>query len=168
MRAAWLLAGLPIVLATSGCDSFRSREFIECRDGLLAKLKAPSTFKMIKSERTYMGTETPPAVWVSIEYDAQNSYGAMLRDTEICQYPATANEQVDWAKIDRDRDAETDRIMKEYEASKKASATPTTAPTEKPEAERLPDVDTGGVDSRSPTDEANLKRYGTTDPDGGE
>lgn len=77
LLAAWLLGG---------CDSPQIKD---CEAQLLDKLKAPSSYQRIKAEGIALTTAAPPYYLVTIEYDAQNSYGAALRDTERCSYRMT-------------------------------------------------------------------------------
>jgi hypothetical protein len=83
---------------------------VECREHLLSNLKSPSSFKIIK-ESSYIQSLTPEEAkvkfilpgnllaiskaktltfrHVTIDYDADNSYGAALRDTEYCTFVDT-------------------------------------------------------------------------------
>lgn len=87
-------------LATSGCSFLEKQEIANCEALIERNLKAPSTYKRMRAERTLMTTLTPREIWVSIEYDAQNAYGVPLRGNELCKYPADKNGNVDWAKFD--------------------------------------------------------------------
>lgn len=73
------IAGLLLV----GCESPQVRA---CEEQLLGKLKSPSSYKRIKAQRVTFEAENPPYQSVLIEYDAENSYGALLRDKELCNY----------------------------------------------------------------------------------
>jgi hypothetical protein len=58
-----------------------------CEKQLLEKLKAPSTYERIGLETMTLNSGDPPHYFsVTIEYDAQNSYGALLRDKEQCDF----------------------------------------------------------------------------------
>lgn len=172
-RALIAAALAAAALLLGGCDAFRSREVKDCEDTLLHKLKAPSTYKLIEQSTTYMRLEHPPEVWVSLEYDAQNSYGALLRDTEICRYPATGSGQVDWPRIDRDRETAADAALAVAEAASDslntaAAGAPLATDTEAYPGEdtRVDAVDSDAVDATDAP--IGQSASGTTDPDGGE
>ena len=68
----------------AGCSS---PQVEACENQLLDKLKAPSTYKRIALETLTLNSGKPPHYFsVTIEYDAQNSYGALLRDKEQCDF----------------------------------------------------------------------------------
>lgn len=87
-----LLIALLLVF-TSGCSTLEQPEVQRCEEQLLGKLKAPSSYKRINVRVTDINPKDPSDLvhvserWVTIEYDAVNSFNAPLRDTEICRYP---------------------------------------------------------------------------------
>lgn len=132
---------------------------------MLSKLKAPSSYKRIKAYSVFMDKQQPPEVWVSIEYDAVNSFNAPLRDFEVCKFPANASGGVDWVKYNSAIGTAVS------DAAKDAAAAVTSASKVEqlePVRSRYPYVAPDGVDIRDATDEANWRKYGTTDPSGGE
>lgn len=83
MRLAILLLAVG-TLALGGCDSAHVQD---CEKQLLEKLKAPSTYQRIGVHQITLNAGEPPHYHlIEIEYDAQNSYGALLRDKEACRY----------------------------------------------------------------------------------
>lgn len=100
MRRAILMAGLLL----RGCGNFLPPEVEDCETSLLRSLKSPSSYKRVNWNSVEISKEIhekvrkevedliaddgvkPPYVQVSIEYDADNSYGASLRDTLYCRY----------------------------------------------------------------------------------
>jgi hypothetical protein len=162
-----LALGMATLLA--GCSTFDPSEIKDCEASIQSRLKAPSTYKRISATRTFMSEEKPPEVWVSIAYDAVNTFNAPLRDSTICEYPAFVSGSVDWTKyqaaqargelaIDAIDAAAAEAVRKEAAAAKAAAKA-------KP---KYPYVAPDGVDILNAEDERNWKKYGTTDPDGGE
>ena len=115
MKVAAAFLGLS---ALAGCHGAYEPGIEQCESELLAKLKAPSTYKRIKASTIIVtadvirqsnrelkkigiegGTDENPADYlsVSIEYDASNSYGVPLRDTQTCRY-AVSNGIPDYKK----------------------------------------------------------------------
>ena len=105
MRWVFLVAALLV----AGCDTFTPPEVKDCEASLLRGLKSPSSYKRIKADSAEITKEIqdeiakdagvgllpendipPPYVQVSIEYDADNSYGASLRDNYFCRYAVDA------------------------------------------------------------------------------
>lgn len=84
MRYRSMLA-IAAILNLTGCDGLRP-EVTACENDLIGKLASPSSYKRISAESTRMDTDSPPAIWVSIEYDADNAYGAALRKHVMCKY----------------------------------------------------------------------------------
>ncbi|KQM37935.1 hypothetical protein ASE59_11585 [Sphingomonas sp. Leaf10] len=79
----------------------------QCREYLLKKLKAPSTYKQIQADQVKMDD----GKWsVVIQYDAANAYGTPIRDNQVCRYP-DLNDQPDTRKyIDFDEDLVADAM----------------------------------------------------------
>jgi hypothetical protein len=186
-----------------GCHSLEPRELQLCEATLKAKLKAPSSYKRVSTDTTYMKDQNPPQVWVSIEYDAVNSFNAPLRDREICMYPANKGGGVDWVQYEKAQDEETRRLLAPplplpdpatanktaeeelrkadaaaaaadkaaaaaFAASSQADAEERDASNLPTGSDRFPYKTPDGVDITNARDEANWKKYGTTDPNGGE
>lgn len=107
-----LRTGLVIaLLVLSGCTQYKD-EVVDCRNRIIDKLKAPSSYKEISAEDAFvekdiddpelknlrvaidkLNEETgkepepkPPYQVVTIKYDAQNSFGAMIRGQGVCKY----------------------------------------------------------------------------------
>lgn len=97
-------------LLVAGCDTFIPPEVKDCEASLLRGLKSPSSYKRIKWDTSKITKEIqdeiakeagvgllpgndfpPPYVQVSIDYDADNSYGASLRDSYFCRYAVDAD-----------------------------------------------------------------------------
>lgn len=74
------------LISIAGCSILDDPAIQDCERRLIAKLKAPSTYKRVNSRITDMPGENPPQVWAVIDYDAANVYNTPLRDTEICRY----------------------------------------------------------------------------------
>lgn len=108
---------LPIglmALAASGCGQFAPEEKRICEESLLSGLKSPSSYNRVswnsalitkeieEAANKEMGDLAPdpdgrpkaPYVQVMIEYDADNSYGASIRDTYFCRFGVDAKGQV--------------------------------------------------------------------------
>ena len=108
---------LPIglmALAASGCSQFAPEEKRICEDSLLRSLKSPSSYNRVnwnsvlitkeveEAANKEMGDLAPPPegrpkapyVQVMIEYDADNSYGASIRDTYFCRFEVDAKGNV--------------------------------------------------------------------------
>lgn len=84
MRA---LAAAGAALALVACGVTDSSQLKACEEQLLEKLKSPSSYKRISTDEMTLNAGKPPHYYsVSIEYDAANSYGALLRDTERCSF----------------------------------------------------------------------------------
>lgn len=82
-----LRLALPIaVFAIAGCAK-PTPEFEQCERYIKAQLKAPSSYKLIKQSGSWVPFDKRDRYVLSVEYDAQNSYGAMLRDTQVCIFP---------------------------------------------------------------------------------
>ncbi len=103
MRLA-LLVG--VLLGLAGCSSFEGAEVKRCEDQLVAKLKAPASYKRVSMHVTDINPDNPGDLrnptqrWVTIEYDAVNSFNAPLRGTEICRFPLKNGEADEWNMIE--------------------------------------------------------------------
>lgn len=100
-----------LVLALSGCSQFAPEEKRICEESLLRGLKSPSSYNRVNWDSVLitkeveeaadkeMGDLAPspegrpktPYVQVMIEYDADNSYGAAIRDTYFCRFEVDAS-----------------------------------------------------------------------------
>lgn len=105
MRWVFLLTALLV----AGCDTFIPPEVKDCEASLLRDLKSPSSYKRINWNSAEISKEIhdkvrkevediipddgvkPPYIQASIEYDADNSYGASIRDTRFCRYAVDAD-----------------------------------------------------------------------------
>lgn len=79
----WMI--LVSAVALTGCAERPT--VANCVEHIKTRLKAPSTFKSIDVSGVEMKDESPPQYWLTIQYDAQNSYGALLRGSHTCRYP---------------------------------------------------------------------------------
>lgn len=151
-------ASAPVFLAlfglASGCGLLESRSVKNCKAELEANLKSPSSLKIVSVEE-YKEQSTVEAsakliglgvfqrldkkwldhevnnVTVIIEYDAANSYGAMLRDTKICK-----GVEADGALASAITDAEIDDAIEGAEAAAKSAEEALKAAAEAIEMER--------------------------------
>jgi len=95
-----------VAMALSGCGAFQSPEEQRCEAQLLDKLKSPASYKRVSSHVTDIDPDDPANLssvterWVTIEYDAVNSFNAPLRGTEICRYPLKNGQADVWNSID--------------------------------------------------------------------
>lgn len=156
------------VLSLGSCDRFTAPEILDCEAQVMTAIQTPGTYKRVSAHRVLIDQKKSPEVWASVTYDAQNEYGALVRDTKICKYPAKGG-QVDWAAADQERNAEIraqDAVLKQYERTEPTSRAATLGESQKPS--RFPYVAPDGVDITNARDEANWKKYGTTDPTGGD
>jgi len=121
---------LVLFLLIAGCAEYTPPEVRACEDYLMAKLKAPATYKRVG----FSSAATDGIQHVSIEYDAANSYGVPLRETQLCAFPIKDGQpDVAYRDHDRDIEIEADRLMDEAialaerieaEAEAKAAAAP--------------------------------------------
>lgn len=77
---------LALAVMVSGCVT-DPPEVKKCESALLAKLKSPATYKRISVSDMLISERKMRYQSVDIKYDAENSYGALIRDTESCFYP---------------------------------------------------------------------------------
>lgn len=82
MKAIVWLAPFALV----GC-SVQSAEVKQCEDYLLAKLKAPATYKQVEASSIGIPFDKPKEWSVIIKYDAANTYGTPIRESQICIFP---------------------------------------------------------------------------------
>ena len=93
MRAAIVLAA---GLALSGCNAAVEG----CEDAILASLRAPSTYDRVDASSVPQPNAALPHYLVSVKYDAQNGFGAMIRSTTYCEVPMVDGKPVpEQAKI---------------------------------------------------------------------
>jgi hypothetical protein len=71
------------LLSVTGCDR---PEFDDCEKRVMADLTSPSSYRRVSADTVRDTSKKPPIDMVSIDYDAQNAYGATVRDRVICQY----------------------------------------------------------------------------------
>lgn len=71
----------------AGCSALEPTYVKRCEEELVRDLKAPSTYKRISLTNLPISDATTKYQSVSIEYDAQNSYGALIRGHRTCVYP---------------------------------------------------------------------------------
>lgn len=105
-RAAIILT----LLVVGGCSQPKAAEPIaitQCRDYLLKKLKAPSTYKQIQADQIKMDD----GKWsIIIQYDAANAYGTPIRDNQVCRYPDRGGQPDTGRYIDFDDDLIADAV----------------------------------------------------------
>lgn len=80
MKAILMLAALASCSPTPVSDL---AEVVSCEEYLLAKMDTPSTYKRINSFSYRDGGKQR----VSLEYDAQNLHGALVRQRQFCEFP---------------------------------------------------------------------------------
>lgn len=59
----------------------------QCEQYLLSNIKAPSSYKRVASSGTAVPFENPKYYFLKIDYDALNSYGVAVRETQFCVFP---------------------------------------------------------------------------------
>lgn len=119
---------LPIALITlSGCSTFDPPEVAACEKYLVAKLKAPSTYKRINASSVGVPYAKPTEWDVDIEYDAANAFNTPIRDHQLCQFPLS-NGRPDTSKyIDFDAalmSRAADMVDNSFEAAVNAAVPP--------------------------------------------
>lgn len=80
---------------------------------MLANLKSPSTYKRIDYQEMQMLQSDPPYHFVTINYDAQNSYGALIRESSTCEFPIVSGRTDTGGYIDSDGKAGTSAELQE-------------------------------------------------------
>lgn len=78
---------LPLVAAailTTSCGSPQHAAIKACEAFVTERLKAPSTYKQVASD-AFIEVSGKQG-WVTVEYDAANSFGVPLRDKQICTF----------------------------------------------------------------------------------
>lgn len=119
-----LKLALPLIIAVAGCVK-PPAEFEQCERYIKSRLKAPSSYKLIGETGSWVPYDKRERYVLSIEYDAQNSYGVMLRDTQICIFPGKDGKPDTSQYIDFEQAWRTDpyfedaadRAMEEAEAA---------------------------------------------------
>lgn len=77
-------------LILTGCA--RSSPQIEaCEQSLKWSLKTPDSYKRINASGIKIPDHKPPYYSVSIEYDAANVYGTLIRETKLCAFKLDAS-----------------------------------------------------------------------------
>lgn len=117
--AAYRLGALCALGLTAGCGLFQSGSVKKCKAELSSELKSPSSIKIvdvheIREQSTVLGAkeiigddvikrldkkwmdQKIVRVTVLIDYDAANSFGAMLRGSKICNL-VEAEGELEWA-----------------------------------------------------------------------
>lgn len=61
-------------------------EIADCEQAVQGDLTSPASYKRVSTDSFLDRTGPAPVQVVRIEYDADNSFGATLRDTAICKY----------------------------------------------------------------------------------
>lgn len=145
-----LLASLTAGLA--GCGSLDAPEVKRCEEQLLAKLKAPASYKRVKLSVTDINPQNPSDLknlterWVTIEYDAVNSFNAPLRDTETCRYPLKNGQADLWNAVEDDLPVVENIIGSEFDSTAVSnSAAPEPAAQAMPDSD--PEVDAANISS---------------------
>jgi hypothetical protein len=110
MRVVWIAGGLVFAaLGLSGCEKMQESKLLAvCESVLKDRLKSPSSYKRVETVQSRapmrrvdfmeqnpdateldfkLFDEKPYTVWkVIIKYDADNSFGASIRDVAVCEY----------------------------------------------------------------------------------
>jgi hypothetical protein len=71
----------------AGCSPTQSAEIQDCEARLLRNMKTPSTYKPQEKTSILVASGKYKYQNVSIKYDAQNEYGALVRNEAACLYP---------------------------------------------------------------------------------
>jgi hypothetical protein len=133
-----------LLLALPGCSAIEAEEVKRCEAQLLAKLKAPSSYKRVSARSTDINPADPTNLknlterWVTIEYDAVNSYNAPLRDSEICKYPLRGG-QVDADNMIDDSAAMSGLDNMMTDPAEFMPATPAPTPSSTPSSRAMSD-----------------------------
>lgn len=106
-------------LVTSACGALDSAQVQDCERQLLDKLKSPSSYKRVSASGIAIPAEGkhPRYYSVDIKYDADNSYGAAIRDTEICMYRIDAQGRPTVEPIEIDYAADAASMADNLEAA---------------------------------------------------
>ncbi len=84
--------GLLSLLAVYGLAGCGDRpEISQCEQYVLGKLKAPSTYKRIAASGMGVPYPKPKQYTVTVEYDAANSFGVPIRETQVCVFPLSGD-----------------------------------------------------------------------------
>ncbi|MHB9879087.1 hypothetical protein ACSMXM_05435 [Pacificimonas sp. ICDLI1SI03] len=75
------------VLALTGCDMMDPKVGL-CEDAIKERLKSPSSYKRVEI------TKWTPERY-TVDYDAENSYGAAIRNDADCSFNASTAELVE-------------------------------------------------------------------------
>ncbi len=93
--AALIFSAIAIILA--GCDSsnkpLKYSTINDASEIIKQNIKTPSSFKLISGEEIWSGTNTvgQPVYIVRVEYDAQNTFGAIIRNRNLVAFYATGS-----------------------------------------------------------------------------
>lgn len=93
-----VILAIAMVGSITSCARPVPPEVAQCEERLIGKLKAPSTYKKVKVDVTDINPSNPEDIehpkerWVTITYDAVNSYNAPIRGSEMCRYPLRGKE----------------------------------------------------------------------------
>ena len=102
------LVVLGLALAAGGCTKLTDPYLDQCESYIQGRLKAPSSYKRVSYTSHPM--EDGKEYWVSVKYDAVNSYNAPIRDTYICQFPAKDGKPTTDSFIDFDAVYESEAL----------------------------------------------------------
>ena len=81
-----------VALLLGACNAFEQDGVSQCRKSIQDTLKAPASYKEADVQVTDINTKTPEDLrhltqrWVTITYDAVNSYNAPIRDKRMCSF----------------------------------------------------------------------------------
>lgn len=78
---------LLVALVLGGCGSDEDPYFISCQALLEEALKSPASLQIVHQERL----EEYRGFLVRIEFDAANSFGALLRSVVMCEYSKSSS-----------------------------------------------------------------------------
>ena len=102
MYASKAFLALTVAIFLFGCDSvtslFKADPGKQASVIVQQQLNSPSSFKYMSSEVLWKGKSKngEPAYVVSVVYDAQNSFGAMLRGCMLVSFYETSDNKVGW------------------------------------------------------------------------
>jgi hypothetical protein len=82
------VAFLLMPLTIAGCSAFESDQLKRCEEWTLKQVKSPGTYKRAEVEET-PGNDIS---YVSIKFDSENGFGALIRSNAICAFRGKSTE----------------------------------------------------------------------------
>lgn len=106
---------LIVTLMLIGCGDFDSVS--KASEIIKKELRSPSSFRLASGKEVWTGKnkESKPAHIVRIEYDAQNGFGAMIRDCKLVAY-IDNGDKFSWSKSGAIDECKTQLFFNEIQA----------------------------------------------------